>query len=79
MQARVEVEILELLRERDPEGKYNCGEIDGQTGRSTILHFCNSPLGTSLPLQYNVTLLVLQPPPFLTSLVDSATTPPSPL
>lgn len=26
MQARVEVEILEMLRERDPEGKYNCGK-----------------------------------------------------
>lgn len=26
MQAKVEVNILELLRERDPEGKYNCGE-----------------------------------------------------
>lgn len=27
MQARVEVEILELLREQDPEGKYNCGKM----------------------------------------------------
>lgn len=26
MQARVEVEILELLRQKDPEGKYNCGK-----------------------------------------------------
>ncbi|CAN0076290.1 unnamed protein product, partial [Hapterophycus canaliculatus] len=26
MQAKVEVNILELLRERDPEGKYNCGK-----------------------------------------------------
>lgn len=27
MQAKVEVDILELLRDRDPEGKYNCGKI----------------------------------------------------
>lgn len=26
MQAKVEVNILELLRDRDPEGKYNCGK-----------------------------------------------------
>lgn len=26
MQAKVEVNILELLRDKDPEGKYNCGE-----------------------------------------------------
>ncbi|CAN0012873.1 unnamed protein product, partial [Sphacelaria rigidula] len=27
MQARVEVEILEMLRERDPDGKYNCARM----------------------------------------------------
>lgn len=39
MQAKVEVNILELLRERDPEGKYNCGETREQGGGGGAARF----------------------------------------